>query len=123
MPTEHAMEINERIDRLEAKVDKGFADLNAKADNHDKRMDGFEKQMDRFEDRLDRMNTKIDVATESIRNDIKIVIERVDGLAREMQHTTESIRKEHEADRRLMYAILRDHSTRIRALEGRTDAE
>ena len=48
---------------------------------------------------------------------MQLVIERLDATTREMRMTTRAMQLEHRADRRPMYAILKDHGVRIRALE------
>jgi hypothetical protein len=117
MTAEAPMAIEERLERLEVKVERGFADVGTRMGGLETRMGGLDRRMDRMEDRFDAMNTKLDVAVESFRDDMKTLVELVDGHVEEMRRTTESIRKEHAADRRLMYAMLRDHTERLRLLE------
>ena len=72
----------------------------------------------RLEDRMDALNTKIDVSTEAVRGDIKLVLERVDSLGAEMRREFATVRKEHQADRQLIFSVLKDHGMRLRALES-----
>jgi hypothetical protein len=74
--------------------------------------------MNRLEDRIVAVDSKLDIFAESIRGDLKTVLEAVTALAGEMRRTTRAIRKEHETDRRLVKAILNDHAIRIRTLEA-----
>ncbi len=108
--TTDVMAVDERLSRLEVTVAKGFAELNGRADRADGRMD-------RLESRLNAMNSKLDIVVESIESKMQLVIERLDATTREMRMTTRAMQLEHRADRRLMYAILKDHGVRIRALE------
>ena len=74
--------------------------------------------MANLEDRMDALNTKIDVSTEALRGDIKLVLERVDSLGAEMRREFATVRKEHQADRQLIFSVLKDHGMRLRALES-----
>ena len=116
-----------RMGRLEGRVD-GLA---GRMDGLDSRMDGLAGRMDRLEDRMDRLadrmdrledrmsalERKFDVFTETIRGDIKTILEVVTAGTNEMRRNTEAIRNEHAADRRLIFSILNDHSARLRSLE------
>jgi hypothetical protein len=97
--------------------DRRLDGFDRRLDGFDRRLDGFDAQMDRFDVRLESMNTKIDVTAESLRGDMKRVVEVVGGLAEHLDRTIENVRKEHEADRRLMYATLKDHRSRLASLE------
>jgi hypothetical protein len=117
MPTEWTMGVEDRLDKLEAAVvrlevtvSRGFGELT-------KRMDGFDARMDRYDQRLERMNDKIDVTSESLRGDIQRVVDVVSAMTEHLDRTAENIRKEHEADRRLIYATLKDHRSRLASLE------
>lgn len=83
----------------------------------EERLDSLEGRMQNLEDRMDALNGKIDVATDSIRGDIKLVLERVDSLGVEMRRGFQAVRKEHRADHRLIFSILKDHNTRLRVVE------
>ena len=135
MPTERTMGVDERLERLEsavarieAAVTRGFGELTSRMDGFDarmdrvqcrrlSRMDGFDARMDRFDQRLDAMNNKIDVTAESLRGDMKRVLEVVGGVTEHLDRTIDNIRKEHDAERRLMYATLKDHRSRLARLE------
>ena len=108
MPTEDIMAVDERLSRLETTVATGFHD--------------HSQRFDRLEDRMFALENKLDVVADSIRADLKTVIEAVTAGTEEMRRTTAAIRKEHQADRRLMMSILDDHSHRLRTLEGRGPA-
>ena len=97
--------VDERLSRLETTVATGFHEQG--------------QRIDRLEDRMFALVNKMDVVADSIRADLKTVLEAVTAGTEEMRRTTAAIRKEHEADRRLMMSILGDHSHRMRALEGR----
>ena len=86
--------------------------------SHDARVRHLEGRMANLEDRMDALNTKIDVATEAVRGDIKLVLERVDSLGAEMRREFATVRKEHQADRQLIFSVLKDHGMRLRALES-----
>ena len=58
--------------------------------------------MDRLEDRMLALENKLDVVADSIRADLKTVLEAVTAGTEEMRRITDAIRKEHQADRRLM---------------------
>ena len=105
MAKDDAMAVDNRVAKLESTVAKGFFDQG--------------QRMGRLEDRMAALDSKFDVVAESIRGDLKTVLEAVTGLTAEMRRTTRSIRKEHEADRRITKSVLLDHLSRIRTLEGR----
>jgi hypothetical protein len=102
-----------RMDGFNVRMD-GF---NARMDRFDARMDGFDARLDRFDQRLDAMNNKIDVTAEWLRGDMKRVLEVVGGVTEHLDRTIDNIRKEHDAERRLMYATLKDHRSRLARLE------
>ena len=112
MANEDVMAVDERVASLERTVAKGFLEVKEHLDAHTGRLD-------RLEDRMASLDSKFDVVSESIRGDIKTVLEAVTSLGAEMRRTTRSIRKEHEADRRITKSVLLDHLSRIRSLEGR----
>jgi len=74
--------------------------------------------MANLEDHMDALNTKIDVSTDAVRGDIKLVLERVDSLGAEMRREFATVRKEYHADRQMIFSVLKDHGTRLRALES-----
>ena len=83
----------------------------------DERVSSLEARMEDLEDRMDALNSKIDVATDAIRGDIRLVLERVDSLGAEMQREFATVRQEHRAGQRLIFSILKDHNMRLRVLE------
>ncbi|MGE0866049.1 MAG: hypothetical protein AB7P34_19280 [Vicinamibacterales bacterium] len=104
MANDDVMAVDERVARLESTMARGFLDQG--------------QRIGRLEDRMAALDSKFDVVVESIRGDIKGVLEAVTALAAEMRRTTRSIRREHEADRRITKSVLLDLA-RIRTLEGR----
>jgi hypothetical protein len=108
-------EQGQRLSRLETTVATGFRDQGA-------RLTHVEGRMDSLEGRMFALENKLDVVADSIRADLKTVLEAVTAGTEEMRRTTDAIRKEHQADRRLMTSILDDHSHRLRTLEGRGPA-
>jgi hypothetical protein len=75
--------------------------------------------MDRFDDRMSALDAKFDVITESLRGDMKTLLEAITANTEEMRRMFDVVRKEHAADRRLTRSILNDHAVRIRELERR----
>ena len=128
MATDDVMAVDQRLAQLEKTVAQGFFDqgrrigglegrmdgLDGRVNSVAGRMDGLAGRMDRLEDRMSGLETKLDVFAETIRGDIKTILEVVTAGTNEMRRTTEAIRKEHAADRRLMMSILNDHSNRLR---------
>ena len=88
--------VAERLAQLENTVAEGFHESNA---------------------RFTALDNKINVSVESLRGDIKTVIEVVNGLTDEMRRTTESIRKESAADREVLKLALLNHERRIHSME------
>ena len=97
MPNEDVMAVDERLSKLEKTVAEGFYATG--------------QRFTRLEDRMSALENKMDVVAESLRGDIRTVLDAVVANTDEMRRTTDAIRKEHEADRRLTRAILQDHST------------
>jgi uncharacterized coiled-coil protein SlyX len=119
MANEDVMAVDERVANLEKTVAKGLLDVKEHLAAHTGRLDEHTGRFDRLEDRMAALDAKFDVVSESIRGDIKTVLEAITSLGAEMRRTTRSIRKEHEADRRITKSVLLDHLSRIRSLEGR----
>jgi len=126
MANDHVMTLDKQLAALEITVAKGFQEQRQRLDNIDGKLDNVDGRLnehtgrfDRLEDRMAALDSKFDVVSESIRGDIKTVLEAVTALGGEMRRTTRSIRKEHEADRRITKSVLLDHLSRIRSLEGR----
>ena len=115
MANEDVMAVDERLSKLEKTVAEGFFESGQRFT----RLDG---RISRLEDRMSALENKVDVVGESLGADIRTVLDAVVAGTDEMRRTTDAIRQEHAADRRLTKAILNDHSIRIRALED-TDRE
>ena len=69
------------------------------------------------EDRIDAVNTRLDVGSDSVRNDLKLAFERVDGFREFLERFREEERRERNAERGLLFALVRDHNRRLRAIE------
>lgn len=106
MAEDCAMALDDRVAKLENTMAKGFFDQG--------------QRMDRLEDRISALDSKLDVVSESIRGEVTTLAEVMHGFMGEMRRTTDSMRQEHEADRRLTRLALFDHVTRIRKLEDGT---
>ena len=136
MASDEISAVDERLSRLETTVANGFHEdgkrfgvldgrmgrLEGRMGRLEDRMDRLEGRMDRLEDRMSALENKLDVVADSIRADLKTILEAVTAGTEEMRRITDAIRKEHQADRRLIMSILDDHSHRLRALEGRGPA-
>lgn len=68
---------------------------------------------------LAALDNKIDVSVESLRGDIKTVIEVLTAVTDEWRRTADSIRKEGAADREILKLALLNHERRIQSLEDR----
>lgn len=111
MANDHVMTLDKQLANLEVTVAKGFQEQRRLLDEQTRRFD-------RLEDRASALDSKLDVVAGSIRGEVTTIRELVTGFMGEMRRTTESIRKEHEADRRLTRLALFDQVSRIRTLEG-----
>ena len=111
MPNDDVMAVDERLSKLEKTVAEGFYATGQRFTRLDGRINGLE-------DRMSALENKLDVVAESLRGDIRTVLDAVVANTDEMRRTTDAIRKEHEADRRLARAILQDHSIRMRGPRG-----
>lgn len=69
------------------------------------------------EDRLDVTNSRLDIMKDELRGDIKLALERIDGLREFMERKTDEGQNERAADHKLLYALVKDHNRRLRALE------
>ncbi len=107
---EDVMAVDKRLARLEETVAKEFFAQKGRFDTIDDQLRTHTGRFDCLEDRMLALESKVDVGGESIRGDIRAVLD-------EIRRTTTSIRDEHAADRRLTRKALLDHLTRIRALE------
>jgi hypothetical protein len=70
-----------------------------------------------IEDRIDAVNTRLDVGSDSVRNDLKLAFERVDGLREYFERSREDDRRERAAERGWLFELVRDHNRRLRAIE------
>ena len=104
--------VAERLARLETTVAKGFHENTRQFNQVEARFDGLDA-------RLDALDNKIDVSVESLRGDLKTVVEILTAHINEMRRTTASMRKEHAADRTVLKLALQEHGRRIHNLEER----
>ena len=132
MANDHVMTLDKQLASLEVTVAKGFQEQRLRLDQIDGRLDQIDGRLgkidgrldehtgrfDRLEDRVSALDSKLDVVAESIRGDVTTIRELVTGFMGEMRRTTDSIRKEHAADRRLTRLALADQAVRIRKIEG-----
>lgn len=132
MANDHVMTLDKQLANLEVTVAKGFQEQRLRLDKIDGRLDTIDGRLrkvdgrldehtgrfDRLEDRISALDSKLDVVAESIRGDVTTIRELVTGFMGEMRRTTDLIRKEHAADRRLTRLALADQVVRIRKVEG-----
>ena len=125
------MAVDERLARLEVTVANGFSEQNGritslehKVDTLDRKVDALgrradilDQKVDGLSEKVDALNSKLDVVSESLEGKIHLVLERLDSRTGELQASIETMQNESRADRRLMYAMLKDHRVRIEALE------
>lgn len=122
--------VSERLTGLEVTVAQGFHDLKPRFQSIDqsfaqvdrrfeqigRRLTDLQHNVDRrFHDAEQRdlaLSRKIDVTTESLRSDIKAVLD-------ELRRGFDSIHKEHAADRDLLNVTLQQHARRLNDLETR----
>lgn len=127
MANDHVMTLDKQLANLEVTVAKGFQEQRQHLDQIDGHLDKIDGRLnehagrfDRLEDRISALDSKLDVVAESLRGEVITIRELVTGFMAEMRRTTDSIRKEHEADRRLTRLALSGQAVRIRKLEGGT---
>ena len=118
MANDHVMTLDKQLANLEVTVAKGFQEQRQRLDKMDGRLHEHTGRFDRLEDRISALDSKLDVVAESIRGDVTTIRELVTGFMGEMRRTTDLIRKEHAADRRLTRLALADQVVRIRKVEG-----
>ena len=113
MPNQKVETVEERLERLEGKVD-ALAETSK----------GLLMEMERLstrvygvEDRMEALNTRLDVNVDGLRSDVKLAIERVDGLRQFIERSRDDDRNERAGDRGLLLALVRDHNRRLRAIE------
>jgi len=103
--TDTVEKVAKRLARLETTVAEGFH--------------GNTTEHRELRAQLESLDNKIDVSVESLRGDLKTVVEVVSALTEEVRRTTESIRKESAADREVLKQVLLNHRGRIELLEDR----
>jgi chromosome segregation ATPase len=113
-------DMREQLQRVESKVDG--LETTTNATRHEMtavagEMDRLSDRMHGVEERLDALNTRIDVTKDELRGDIKLALERIDGLRQFMERKAQEGQKERAGDQRLLYALVKDHNRRLRALE------
>ena len=112
--------IEERLDRLEQKVsglDQRVGRLEQKVGGLDESVGRLSERVYGVEDRIDTLTTRMDVGFDAVRNDIKLTLERVDGLREHIDRSREDDRREQAADKAMLVALVRDHNRRLRAIE------
>ena len=108
-------EHGQRFDKLEAKVTQGFQE-------HGQRLTKLEDRMTGLEARMGALGEKFDVLADTVLDATKTVLERIDGLGRQMERSTKAIRRRHTADRRLTRLVLAGHGRRLTRMETRPQA-
>ena len=82
--------------------------------------DEFNRMSERFygvEDRSDATNARLDIMKDELRGDMKLAMERLDGLRQALERSRDEEREQRRGDQQLLYALLRDHNRRLRAIE------
>ena len=69
------------------------------------------------EDRLDVTNSRLDILKDELRGDIKMALDRIDGLRELIERSRDEERRQRSADQHLLYALVKDHNRRLRAIE------
>ncbi len=103
--TDTVEKVAERLAQLEKTVAEGFH--------------GNTKEHRGLFAQLEALDNKINVSVESLRGDLKTVVEILTAHIDEMRRTTDSIRKEGAADREILKLALLNHERRIQSLEDR----
>jgi hypothetical protein len=106
MADETLDQISERLVRLEVTFARGFHE--AKSRFHDAELRDL------------TLSRKIDVNTESLRSDVRMVLDAVASLGDEMRRTTDAIRQEHAADRAVHGLALEEHARRLHDLGSKS---
>ena len=105
------------IDQKFVSIYQKFVSIDRRFDTIDRQFGDVAKKFYEAEQRDAALSRKIDVATESLRGDIRTVLDAVSSLADELRRTTTSIREEHAADRDILRLAIEDHSRRLHRLE------
>ncbi len=82
--------------------------------------EGFDRLSERMygvEERLDATNARIDVMRDELRGDIKLAMERIESLGELIERKVSEGQNERATDRQLLFALVKDHNRRLRALE------
>lgn len=108
-------EMEERITSLEEKVEHlpTAAEMVALGDE----MKLLSERVYGVEDRHDATLEKIDITVEALRADVKLVLDHIDNLRKQMQEGFVSVEKVQLGDQRLLYSLIKDHTGRLRAIE------
>ena len=69
------------------------------------------------EDRSDVITSRLDIMRDELRGDVMIAVERIDGLRQLLERSRNEEREQRAVDQRLLYALVKDHSRRLRAIE------
>jgi hypothetical protein len=69
------------------------------------------------EDRSDSLNSRLEVMKDELRGDINIALDRLDGLRQLLERSRDEERQQRKADQELLYALVKDHNRRLRAIE------
>jgi hypothetical protein len=80
-------------------------------------MEDLSERMYCVEDRVDAFDSTLNVALDAARTDMRVLAERIDGLRETLEREFQKDRKHAGADRKFLYALVKDHNRRIRALE------
>ena len=105
--------MKEQLDGLARTVD----DLVATSKEQLAEMERLSARVYGVEDRIDAVNTRLDVGSDSLRNDLRLALERVDGLREYLERSREDDRRERAAERGWLFELVRDHNRRLRAIE------
>jgi hypothetical protein len=80
----------------------------------------FERLSERLygvEDRRDATKSRIEIMKDELRGDLRMAMDRIDGLRELLERSRDEERRERSADQQLLYALVKDHNRRLRAIE------
>ncbi|MDO8794016.1 MAG: hypothetical protein Q7J25_05295 [Vicinamibacterales bacterium] len=108
-------EMDERLTSLEEKVEHlpTAAEMVALAEE----MTLLGERVYGVEDRHDAALEKFEITAEALRADVKLVLDQIDNLRKQMQDGFASVNKVQLAERQLLYSLVKDHTRRLRAIE------
>ena len=112
--------IDARFSKIDAhfnSIDAHFSKIDVHFNKIDARFSKIDARFNAMEMRLDALDNKIEISVESLRSDLKTVLDAVVAFTDEMRRTTSTLRKEHAADREILKLALQDHSIRLQDLE------